>query len=62
VISQPSDKLVEAELVGFVQRGDEIVGLLGVGGETHAVDGETRKVYMAAKAVRLLPSMKAWFS
>jgi len=40
VISQPWDKLVEAELVGFVEAGDEIPSLLGVGRETRAVDGK----------------------
>ena len=38
--AQPWDELVEAELVGFVERGDESVRLLGIRRETRAVDGE----------------------
>ena len=40
VIAQPGDKLVEAELVGFVERGNESVGLLRIGREPRAADGE----------------------
>jgi hypothetical protein len=40
VMPQPWDKLVEAELIGFVERGDKIVGFLGVGCETRTVDGD----------------------
>ncbi len=37
--TQPWDKLVEAELVGFVEGDDETVSLLGVRRQTRAVDG-----------------------
>jgi hypothetical protein len=40
VTAQPWDQLVEAELAGFVEGGDEDVGLLGVRREACAVDGE----------------------
>jgi hypothetical protein len=40
VISEPQDKLFEAELVGFVEARDEIPGLLSACGETRAVDGK----------------------
>src|SRR5258706_11175804 len=39
VTAEPWNKLVEAELVGFVKSSDEGVGLLGVRGETRPVDG-----------------------
>jgi hypothetical protein len=38
VISQPLDKSVEAELVAFVEPGDEIPGFLSVGSKTRAVE------------------------
>jgi hypothetical protein len=40
VTAQPCDQLVEAELVGFVEGGNNNVGLPGVRHETRAVDGE----------------------
>ncbi|MCU1257953.1 MAG: hypothetical protein JWO80_838 [Bryobacterales bacterium] len=38
--AQPCDQLVEAELVGFVEGGNENVGLPGVRRQTRAADGE----------------------
>ena len=40
VVAQPWDKLVEAELVRFVEVGNENIGLLGIRRETRAVDGQ----------------------
>ena len=40
VTPEPRDELFEAELIGFVEGGDENVGLLRIGRETRAVDGE----------------------
>ena len=42
VLSQPGDKLLEAELICFVERGYEGVDLLGVGREPSPIDGEKR--------------------
>jgi hypothetical protein len=39
---QPRDKVVEAELICFIAGRDEDMGLLGIGGETRAVNAEER--------------------
>ena len=59
VIAQPGNKLVESELVGLIERGNESVGLLRIGREPRVVDGE--KGIRGGESVRLLPSMKGWF-
>ena len=43
VAAQPWDQLVEAELIGFVETGDESVGLLRIRRQPRGVDGEEGK-------------------
>src|ERR1700693_6478891 len=40
VTAQPGDQRLEAELISFVERGDECVGFLSIGHEPRSVDGE----------------------
>ena len=59
MLAQPGDKLVEAELICFVERGDESVGLLGVGREPRAIDGEKR--IGGGKSRALVAVDEGWF-
>jgi len=59
VTAQPRDKLIEAELVGVVEGGNERIGLLGVRREAHAVDDEKR--IRCSESRPLVSVVKGWF-
>lgn len=57
--AQPQGQLIEVELVRLVAGGHENVGLRA--SALRCAPLIARNAYVAAKAVRLLPSMKGWF-